>query len=169
VSAAGAAEDAIASRAQPRRAARVGERWRRATRRAGAGRGSAEHARKARRRAVWALLLAACAFAPLAPARVTPRDLPAVALAELPREASTVMARIRAGGPFRYERDGVVFANRERILPAKPRGYYHEYTVPTAGARDRGARRIVCGGPRRTPDACYYTDDHYGTFRRIRE
>jgi ribonuclease T1 len=37
--------------------------------------------------------------------------------------------------------------------------------VPTPGARDRGARRIVAG----TPDEFYYTDDHYNTFRRILE
>ena len=50
----------------------------------------------------------------------------------------------------------------------KPRGYYHEYTVRTPGVKSRGARRIVCGGTARTPDACYYTDDHYQSFRRIR-
>ena len=56
--------------------------------------------------------------------------------------------RVRTGGPFRYERDGVVFGNRERQLPARQHGYYHEYTVPTPGASSRGARRIVCGGPK---------------------
>ena len=95
-----------------------------------------------------------------------PRD---VALSTLPHEASDVLARIRAGGPFPYERDGVTFGNRERLLPSKRRGFYHEYTVPTPGASNRGARRIICGGPRRTPDVCYYTDDHYASFRRIRE
>ena len=101
---------------------------------------------------------------------------PAHALAEaevradaLPREARTVLVQVRSGGPFRYERDGVVFGNRERMLPGKPRGYYHEYTVPTPGARNRGARRIVCGGPKQDPVACYYTDDHYQSFARIRE
>jgi len=72
---------------------------------------------------------------------------------------------IDAGGPFPHRRDGVVFQNRERRLPAQARGYYHEYTVPTPGARDRGARRIVTGG--NPPAAFYYTDDHYSTFRRI--
>lgn len=118
---------------------------------------------------VAAIVMAACAFAPAAHARATPGDLPTVALADLPREARAVDARIRSGGPFRYERDGVVFGNRERVLPARPRGYYHEYTVPTPGAKTRGARRIVCGGPPKAPDACYYTDDHYQSFRRIRE
>jgi ribonuclease T1 len=80
-----------------------------------------------------------------------------------------VLARIHAGGPFGYERDGVVFGNREHILPGRPRGYYHEYTVPTRGAHTRGARRIVCGGAREQPDSCYYTDDHYQSFRRILE
>jgi ribonuclease T1 len=102
-------------------------------------------------------------------ARTTPDALPEVAIGELPGEAARVMAAIRSGGPFRYERDGVTFGNRERILPAQPRGYYHEYTVPTPGALDRGARRIVCGGPRKAPDACWYTGDHYQSFVRIRE
>ncbi|MEO5700793.1 MAG: ribonuclease [Casimicrobiaceae bacterium] len=94
--------------------------------------------------------------------------LPEVALKELPREARGTYATIRAGGPFPYSRDGVVFGNRERLLPESARGYYHEYTVPTPGASTRGARRIVCGGPVTTPEACFYTDDHYRSFRRIR-
>jgi ribonuclease T1 len=102
-------------------------------------------------------------------ARTAPAALPEVALADLPREAREVDALIRQGGPFRYERDGVVFGNRERILPAQPRGYYHEYTVPTPGAKSRGARRIVCGGPKAAPHACWYTGDHYQSFQRIRE
>ena len=120
-------------------------------------------------RLLGAAAVAAALLAAPAQARVTPDDLPAVAVGDLPREARAVIAQIHSGGPFRYRRDGVVFGNRERILPAKPRGYYHEYTVPTPGATSRGARRIVCGGPPKTPDACYYTDDHYRTFRRIRE
>ena len=101
-------------------------------------------------------------------ARTTREALPEVALADLPKEARELRATIDNGGPFRYSRDGVVFGNRERILPAKPRGYYHEYTVRTPGARDRGGRRMVCGGPKTAPDVCYYSDDHYQTFRRIR-
>ncbi|HKU87496.1 MAG TPA: ribonuclease [Casimicrobiaceae bacterium] len=92
-----------------------------------------------------------------------------VEAAKLPVEARDVLDRVRAGGPFRYERDGVAFGNRERLLPDRKRGYYHEYTVTTPGVRTRGARRIVCGGPRKTPEVCYYTDDHYASFRRIRE
>jgi ribonuclease T1 len=121
------------------------------------------------RRLLAAAIFAAIAPAPLAYGRSAPDTLPTVALRELPPEAVTVLAQIHAGGPFRYDRDGVVFGNRERVLPAKARGYYHEYTVPTPGAKNRGARRIVCGGPPQRPDACYYTDDHYQTFRRIRE
>jgi len=65
-------------------------------------------------------------------------------------------------------KDGIAFANRERLLPVQPRGFYREYTVPTPGARDRGGRRIVCGGAVATaPDVCYYTADHYSSFHRI--
>ena len=90
-----------------------------------------------------------------------------VRLAELPKQGRETYERILQGGPFPYEKDGTVFGNRERLLPIKNRGYYREYTVRTPGSRDRGARRIVCGGPPRTPDACYYTADHYASFRRI--
>ena len=92
-----------------------------------------------------------------------------VAIGKLPAEARDMLRVIRAGGPFTYERDGVTFGNREHLLPAQRRGYYHEYTVATPEARNRGARRIICGGARRAPDVCYYTDDHYASFRRIRE
>jgi len=117
-----------------------------------------------------AALLAACLVAvPTADGRSAPEALPEVALASLPPEARDVHALILKGGPFRYDRDGVVFRNRERILPARSRGYYREYTVRTPGASNRGARRIVCGGAPTAPEACYYTDDHYRSFRRIRE
>jgi len=91
--------------------------------------------------------------------------LTVVEVDDLPREARETLALIKQGGPFPYKRDGVIFGNRERRLPARPSGYYREYTVPTPDARDRGARRIVAG----TPDEFYYTDDHYNTFRRILE
>ena len=92
-----------------------------------------------------------------------------VKLSELPSQAIDTHRRILAGGPFRYpSKDGSVFGNRERHLPRETRGYYREYTVPTAGSRDRGARRIVCGGREpTTPDVCFYTQDHYASFRRI--
>ncbi|MBS0321879.1 MAG: ribonuclease [Proteobacteria bacterium] len=97
-------------------------------------------------------------------ARTTPAEITA---AELPPEAREVLAKIEAGGPFRYSRDGIVFGNREHRLPGKPHGYYHEYTVYTPGSKDRGARRVICGGPKTRPDACWYTADHYNSFRRI--
>lgn len=88
----------------------------------------------------------------------------------LPPEGHQVMELIEAGGPFPYQRDGVVFGNFEKRLPLERRGYYREYTVPTPGVRHRGARRIVCGGwETRRPDACYYTADHYRSFRKISE
>jgi len=83
----------------------------------------------------------------------------------LPHEAVTTLQLIQHGGPFPYERDGIVFQNRERQLPPQPRGYYHEYTVVTPGSRDRGARRIIAGG--NPPKVFYYTDDHYRHFQRI--
>jgi len=93
-----------------------------------------------------------------------------MAATELPKEGRLTYQRILQGGPFAHEKDGTVFGNRERLLPRQRRGYYREYTVETPGARNRGARRIVCGGPQRTaPDACYYTSDHYSSFRRIIE
>ncbi|TFZ01946.1 ribonuclease domain-containing protein [Ramlibacter humi] len=92
-----------------------------------------------------------------------------VSVAELPQQGRETYELIRLGGPFPYEKDGAVFGNRERQLPAARRGYWREYTVRTPGSRDRGARRIVCGGPLRRPDACYYTADHYASFRKIVE
>jgi len=119
---------------------------------------------------VIAALLALCIAATIATregvARSTPPD--AIAVEALPPEARVTLERIHKGGPFPYSRDGVVFNNRERILPARPRGYYHEYTVPTPGQRTRGARRIICGGDVISVSECYYSDDHYQTFRRIR-
>ena len=87
-----------------------------------------------------------------------------IQVAALPGEARATLALIKAGGSFAHARDGSVFGNREKLLPARSRGYYREYTVPTPGARDRGARRIVAGA-----GEYYYTDDHYNSFRRIRE
>ncbi|MDA0224692.1 MAG: ribonuclease N [Proteobacteria bacterium] len=100
------------------------------------------------------LLPPACAFAP-----------EEVRASQLPPEARDTLARIRADGPHPYARDGVVFGNRERRLPPQARGYYREFTVRTPGRRDRGARRIVAG----QGGEFYYTDDHYQSFRRIRE
>lgn len=85
--------------------------------------------------------------------------------AGLPTEAQRTLELIKQGGPFPYSRDGIPFGNRERILPRRERGYYHEYTVPTPGAKNRGARRIIAGAP----GEFYYTDDHYRSFRRIKE
>ena len=91
--------------------------------------------------------------------------LPVIAVAELPAEARDMLRLIEQGGPFPYDRDGVLFKNYERVLPIQARGYYREYTVKTPGLHYRGSRRIVCG----PPAECYYTADHYLTFKRILE
>ena len=88
-----------------------------------------------------------------------------MAASELPSQARETIALIRKGGPYPYERDGIVFGNFEKLLPLKERGYYREYTVRTPESKDRGARRIVAG----RGGELYYTDDHYGSFRRIKE
>ena len=112
------------------------------------------------------------AAAAIATGAVLARDMPAVsatvALAQLPPEAQETERLVHRGGPFPYSKDGSTFGNRERVLPARARGFYREYTVKTPGSRDRGARRIVCGGRQaQAPEACFYSDDHYTSFRRI--
>ncbi len=94
-------------------------------------------------------------------------DIPGVAVGALPAEARDTLALIHQGGPYPYRRDGIPFQNREGRLPDAARGYYREFTVTTPGARDRGARRIISGG--NPPTVFYYSDDHYRSFRRIRE
>ena len=103
-----------------------------------------------------------------ADARGPATSMPVIAASRLPAEAQSTLVLIRNGGPFPHPRDGVVFGNRERLLPKKPRGHYHEFTVKTSGVATRGARRIICGGDVTALDECYYTDDHYQSFRRIR-
>ncbi|CAG1000538.1 Guanyl-specific ribonuclease Sa [Burkholderiales bacterium] len=124
--------------------------------------------RSARRYAASLVAAAIVAVATAACAR-TSTDAASIAAVELPGEARETLANIRRGPPFPYERDGVSFGNRERLLPSRPRGYYREYTVRTPGERTRGARRIVCGGASTAPDACWYTGDHYRSFARIVE
>ncbi|NPC55136.1 ribonuclease domain-containing protein [Caenimonas soli] len=127
--------------------------------------------------ALTSILLAVAITGPLAQARSL-ADRPTegrsaviaiIGVAELPRQGRETYELIRQGGPFPYDKDGAVFGNRERLLPPERRGFYREYTVATPGSRDRGARRIVCGGPQRAPHACFYTADHYASFRKIVE
>lgn len=92
-------------------------------------------------------------------------EVATIGVAELPTEGRDVLKAIKQGGPFEYDRDGVVFGNFERILPKRSRGYYHEYTVKTPGVRNRGTRRIISG----EVNEYYYTADHYKTFARIKE
>jgi ribonuclease T1 len=131
----------------------------------------------ARSKLVWLIAFLVLLTATLVVARVVPVFAPGtpvlapdeIAVRDLPREARDTLALIRQGGPYPYRKDGTVFQNRERLLPRQPRGYYTEYTVRTPRSRDRGARRIVAGGDPRTSGEYWYTEDHYQSFRRIRE
>ena len=120
------------------------------------------------RRVLTAILLGLLCLAPPVYARGDAPGASAIreiAAAELPPEARQAVALIRKGGPFPYERDGAAFGNFEKRLPVKGRGYYQEFTVRTPGAKSRGARRIVAG----KGGELYYTDDHYRSFKHIRE
>lgn len=119
------------------------------------------------RKSVLLFILSLFLSIPLAQAdgRLGQDAISAIFIAELPPEARATLQLIKHGGPFPYARDGAAFGNFERILPPQPRDYYREYTVKTPGARNRGARRIVCG----VLPECYYTANHYRSFRRIRE
>jgi ribonuclease T1 len=121
----------------------------------------------------WMLALAFLAVMPAqAKGLASEAAAASITLADLPKQGRETYALILAGGPFPYEKDGTVFGNRERLLPAQKRGFYREYTVKTPYARTRGAKRIVCGGMQSgvkpvKPEVCYYTDDHYASFKRI--
>jgi ribonuclease T1 len=119
------------------------------------------------RRFVWILLLCISAQFTVSWVRASERqrNIAIVNAADLPREARQTIGLIRQGGPYPYKKDGVVFGNFERRLPQHERGYYREFTVPSPGFRNRGARRIIVG----KAGELYYTDDHYETFKRIRE
>jgi guanyl-specific ribonuclease Sa len=107
---------------------------------------------------------------PIALANSSPVELafqpvmPTVSLSQLPPQARQTIILIQRGGPFPHRKDGTFFGNREKRLPLAPSGYYREYTVPTPGSRDRGARRIVTG----QPQEYYYTQDHYRSFSKVK-
>ena len=115
-------------------------------------------------------MLGACCAASAAEARPSvsaPTPAAVLRLDQLDHQARQTLRRIHDGGPFPFAKDAIVFGNYEHQLPGKLRGYYREYTVPTPGSRNRGAKRIVCGGASRSPDVCYYTHDHYASFQYI--
>ena len=106
---------------------------------------------------------AACAPAAPSVVQTVPgadSGLPVRALSSLPAQAGDTVRLVQRGGPYPYARDGIQFGNREGLLPGESRGYYREYTVPTPGSDDRGARRVVTG----LRGEYYYTGDHYGSF-----
>ena len=118
-------------------------------------------------RFAWIILLCVLAqlTAPFLSARERQPSIETINAAELPKEARQTIALIKKGGPYPYKKDGAVFGNFERILPLHARGYYREFTVPTPSSRDRGARRIIVG----KAGELYYTDNHYASFKRVRE
>ena len=123
------------------------------------------HLRAWRAAAVLAVLMATLAL----PVQARQNAFTEVALADLTVQARQTLALVRGGGPFPYRKDGTVFGNRERLLPPQHRGYYTEYTVPTPRSDDRGARRLIAGGNPQHSSEFYYTDDHYASFRKIRD
>ena len=121
--------------------------------------------------ALTGLTLVAALFSGLVGARA-PVDAPdrvaSIAISEIPVSGAQTYELITRGGPFPYETGGAVYDHRERLLPIRHRGYYREYTVATPGLTHRGKRRIVCGGEAKKPDVCYYTADHYASYRVIK-
>ena len=115
------------------------------------------------------IFVAAALMFSLAALAKEPSSVSVIAVAELPVEARTTLMLIKQGGPFPHAKDGAVFGNYEKALPKQRRGYYHEFTVKTPGARNRGARRIIVGGELMLSHEHYYTADHYATFMRIKE
>jgi ribonuclease T1 len=113
----------------------------------------------------WIALWLGLFFLPQAAAQRATSGLPEIPAAQLPAEARETLRLIRKNGPYPYERDGIVFGNFEKRLPLRERGYYREYTVPTPGVKSRGARRIIAG----RGGECFYTDDHYNSFKRVRD
>lgn len=113
-------------------------------------------------------IVLACLLSSAAEVHARNPDPGSISVDALSPQAAHTLDLIQSSGPFPFDRDGITFRNRERSLPDRPRGYYREYTVKTPGVRGRGATRIVCGGVQPSVRECYYSDDHYRTFRRIR-
>ncbi len=87
-----------------------------------------------------------------------------VPLSSLPKQVAQTLALIEHDGPFPYPpNDGAIFHNNEHVLRSEPDGYYREYTVPTPGSADRGARRVITG----KNGELYYTANHYVSFVRV--
>jgi ribonuclease T1 len=116
---------------------------------------------------VWIVLLfvSACVAMSSVSTGAQRRGIATVNVGDLPKEAQQTIALIKKGGPYPYQKDGSIFGNFEKLLPLHERGYYREFTVPSPNARNRGARRIILG----KAGELYYTDDHYASFKRIRE
>ncbi|MFF1356298.1 ribonuclease domain-containing protein [Streptomyces sp. NPDC058297] len=106
-------------------------------------------------------VLAGSATAAPAPVTYSVTSVGDICYSALPSQAHDTLDLIEQGGPYPYDQDGIVFQNREGVLPSQSTGYYHEYTVITPGSPTRGARRIVTGEESKED---YYTGDHYATF-----
>jgi guanyl-specific ribonuclease Sa len=88
-----------------------------------------------------------------------------------------LVSDIYNGKHLPYSQDGSTFKNKEGRLPAKPAGFYKEYTLLTGSAPHtvviggttyqvapdlsaRGSERVIVGGG----EKIYYTPDHYKNF-----
>jgi ribonuclease T1 len=94
---------------------------------------------------------------------VTVRDLDDKVVFRGTVDVGPTLARIERGEKLQFSNDGIIFQNRERRLPKKGAGYYHEYVHPTDKIGGPGPQRIVTG----KEGEIFYTHDHYETFLRL--
>ena len=79
-------------------------------------------------------------------------------------DLSPTIERIQKGIKFPHRNDGIVFKNREGLLPKKHGSYYREYVYLTPGVEGAGPRRIIVG----ENGELFYSSDHYQTFFQIK-
>ncbi len=88
-------------------------------------------------------------------------EMEAVAENRLPEGAKHTLDLINSGRRYPGFRNNIVFHNKEKQLPARPDGYYKEWTVRTKGKTGRGKSRLVSG----QNGELFFTMNHYKSFR----